>query len=138
MTKQQIATAVAMASYSRHTPYIWGGDNWLKGLDCSGFVGHILREVDVMAKGTDDTAQGYYNRFKGTTTPEEGCLVFYGKAPNKITHVMYCLGDGFCIGMVNGNSETETPEDAERDNAYCAIRPVGYRKDIVGYVNPFV
>lgn len=138
MTKRQ--QAILEAVKCLYVPYIWGGDDPDKGLDCSGFIGHILRMVGLMPAGSDDTAQGYinkYHRFAAATT-REGCLVFYGKGPAKITHVMMAVTPTVCIGAVRGNKWVDTVLRAKSRNAKVDVRAIDYRKDIVLIVDPFM
>ena len=121
-----------------NSPYIWGGQSPLIGFDCSGLVISIL-QIEGKFIG-DTTAQGLYLHFKDrgyveTGYPEFGCLAFYGKSVNKITHVAYCLDDGMIIEAAGGDSTTTTVERAKKQNAYVRLRKVRYRKDLVAILN---
>jgi len=41
------------------------------------------------------------------------------------------------IGATGGGSATLTEEDAERQNAFCKMRPLGYRKGTPVIIDPF-
>ena len=140
LTDKQIAIKVAWSFIGK--PYIWGGDDPVKGFDCSGFVIECLKSAGVLPRKGDWTAQGLYNSFyknhwqgKEVTT---GCLVFWGASTSKITHVELCLDDAFSIGASGGGSKTLTEIDAIKQNAYIKIRPFRTRKGIVGFCDPFL
>ena len=124
-----------------HLPYQWGGDNpavdW--GLDCSGFLGYILRYCGVMPGNYDDTAQGYYNRFKGKVVekPFEGCGAFYGRSMDNVSHCMLIVNERACIGAVRGNSTCVSPEIAGDRRARIDVMPINYRKDLIEIVDLF-
>ena len=127
-----LSTQIAWKHYN--VPYIWGGQSPLVGFDCSGFVMDILIATGIVPKGTDMTAHGLWDHFKPYRThePKEGCFVFYGK-PDKITHVMYCIGGGKCIGAQGGGSKCTGIEVAQALDARVKCLPINYRPDIVGY-----
>lgn len=136
LTTCQLASVIACKYHN--VPYLWGGDNPQVGLDCSGFVGAVLRRVGVIPQLHDNTSQGYFRRFEEyrVAAPYEGCLVFYGKK-DRISHVMFCLNSQVCIGAVGGNSKTISIEIANKRNAYVDYRPIDYRRDVVAIVDPF-
>jgi len=132
------ATKIAWAHYN--TPYIWGGKTALEGYDCSGFVIDILQSVGILPLGADMTAHGLWKRCQRRdieVEPQEGCLVFYGK-PDKVTHVMYCLNNKFCIGAVLGGKKCTDRRVAMALDARVRCLPINYRPDIVGYGDPFL
>ena len=120
-------------------PNIWGGDDPNIGLDCSGFIGYVLRRLGVLPPDYDNTAQGYYTKFKGNTVeePYAGCVAFYGAHPTRITHCMLIVSPRVCIGAVRGNKWTDTPEKAAARNARIDVRAIGYRKDLITIIDPF-
>jgi hypothetical protein len=121
-----------------YLPYIWGGNDPAVGLDCSGFAGWFLKQAGLIPADLDDTAQGYYNRYKGSPSEAApGALVFYGKGPKQVTHVMVCVSPRGCIGAVGGNSATVSVEIAKQQKARVDIRPINYRSDLVAIVQPF-
>ena len=38
-------------------PYIWGGDDTIKGFDCSGFVIELFKSVGILPRKGDWTAE---------------------------------------------------------------------------------
>lgn len=134
MTKRELATAVAWKYVS--TWYRWGGDD-PSGFDCSGLVIELLSSVGIVPNGFDSTAEGLRQLFsaKSVPGPAEGCLVFYGAT--KATHVAYVIDESHAIGANGGSSKTTDLAAAIRDNAFVKVRPIHYRSDILGYVDPF-
>lgn len=117
-------------------PYIWGGDDPIRGFDCSGLAIEILTAFGVLPKGYDTTAHGLYLRFKDTSrvilSAELGDLAFYGRQ-DRITHVGFCMDNHFMIEAGGGGSKTKTEQDAADQNAYIRIRPIRSRKDLIGF-----
>ena len=134
---EKIKQMTRLALFLHGQPYIWSGNNPLTGADCSGFIGSLLKHVELLLPTFDTTSQGYYDKYKKIFKPVEGCLVFYGKDKDNISHVMYCVNDRICIGSRNGDSTTTTVEKARARKAEVSFRSIWYRKDIVGFVNPF-
>ncbi len=134
-----VATDVAWSFIGR--PYVWGGDDPVKGFDCSGFCIEILKSVGILPRGGDWTAEGLRDKFKDQVTqdPKEGCLVFW-HAPHgtKIIHVEYCLNDSLSIGASGGGSTTTDEAAAIKQNAYIKVRPFRSRSGLWGFVDPFV
>lgn len=121
-------------------PYIWAGNDPNKdgGVDCSGFVGYILKGVGILPKGYDNTAHGYYRKYAKNLVdvPLAGCLLFYGR-PKKIVHVMLSVSNHACIGAVRGNRHIDTIAKAKQRNAGVYIRKIRYRNDLVAICDPF-
>ena len=131
----EIAIKIAFALYG--TPYIWGGKTLRPGMDCSGFVQHLLSAVGRMPSSPAENTDALFARFKKVDTPKPGCLAFYGK-PSDVCHVMLCLDGQFCIGACNGDSSVTTVEIAAGKNACVRVKPINYRRDLVGFVDPFL
>jgi cell wall-associated NlpC family hydrolase len=133
--KRKIATRIAWASVG--VPYQWGGDDFLRGFDCSGFVIELLKSVGILPRTGDWTAEQLSNKFMQVDNPVEGCLVFW-QNNNKIIHVEYCLNEELAIGASGGGSKTNSLNDAINQNAYIKIRPMFTRPGIAKYVDPFL
>lgn len=124
-------------------PYKWGGDDPIKGFDCSGLIQELYAMIGIDPPG-DQTAQSLYEYFKGRSAEgarDTGALVFYGKSLIKITHVgmIICDNNDGCLSMIEaggGGSSTNSPEDAAKQNAYVRIRPFNARTDIVSVLLP--
>ena len=139
MTKKEIATTLAKSLL--WIPYVWGGKNPLVGLDCSGFTQFGIlahRSIKILPSSYPLCSHDQWKRLIHFVTPEpsEGCLVFWGK-PNRVTHVGYCLNDELCICASGGNSTVDSIAKAYKRGACIKILPINYRRDVVGFVNPF-
>jgi cell wall-associated NlpC family hydrolase len=134
---KDIATKIAMSFLGK--PYVWGGDDPIAGFDCSGFAIEILKSVGRLPMDGDWTAKGLYERWKENEVsyPQEGCLVFWGRTKEGITHVEYCLNEDLSIGARSGGRKTKTLKDAIDQNAYIMIRPIRSRLPLV-FVDPFM
>lgn len=123
---------IALAMKFLGTPYVWGGCT-PDGFDCSGFVIWILQVFNILPAG-DWTASGLARRFTITTSPQIGDLVFYGKASDVITHVMFFAGvndvtGAMVVGASGGDHTTTTIEQARLKGAMVKYKPIGYRRD---------
>lgn len=120
------------------TPYLWGGDDPLKGFDCSGLAQELLAIVGLDPKG-DQTAQGLYDHFK--TRSFEGprdvlTLHFYGRSISEISHVGVGLGRSLMIEAGGGGRNTTSFEASAASNAFVRVRQVNMRGDLVASLNP--
>lgn len=128
-----------LSKYIR-VPYIWGGEDPEKGLDCSGLVQLILKKLDLDPPG-DQTAHVLYNYFltRGKIIDKDktdlGDLCFFGKK-DKITHVGFCIGFHLMLEAGGGNSKTTTVEIAKKMNACVRVKPISNRADIVAIIRP--
>ena len=119
-------------------PYIWGGDDPIKGFDCSGLAQELLQMVGLDPAG-DQTAQGLYDHFKTRSKEgprDAGTLIFFGSAINRITHVGIMLDDTSMIEAGGGGSKTVDAATAASQNAYTRVRPFSNRKDLIAVVTP--
>jgi hypothetical protein len=55
-----------------------------------------------------------------------------------VVHVEICLSEELSIGASGGGSKTKTIKDAIKQNAFIKIRPIHSRKNVWGYVNPYM
>lgn len=81
-------------------PYVYGGNDLLHGIDCSGFTQQVYGKFGI---GLPRIAQDQYYVGKSVRLGEEraGDLVFYGTSPSHITHVAIADGNG---GIVHASS----------------------------------
>ena len=133
------AIAVQLAFTFVGKPYIWAGDDPMKGFDCSGLVIEILKSVGLLSRKGDWTAHGLWDLFRArgceVDAPRSGCLVFYG-TPDKVIHVEMLVADDLTIGASGGGPGTLSEADAIKQNAYIKIRPLRSGGS-VGFVDPF-
>ena len=145
-----LAQQVAWCNYG--LPYRWGGDDPLKGFDCSGFVIEVLKSVGVLPAAGDWTADSLYRRFTrlaeahginhARSLPEAGVLAFwsYEGIRDKKRHVEICIDADHAIGASGGGSLVQTEADAVQQNAFIKVRPLVPRGAMNGisYVDPFI
>ena len=118
-----IRTACQYAWQLVGKPYVWGGDDPMRGFDCSGLVIEILRAVGRLPEVFDCRAKDLFSRWELVYKPMSGCLVFWGNYGN-ISHVEFCIDDAVSIGASGGGSKTLTLQDAINQNAYIKPRPI--------------
>jgi len=121
------------------TPYLWGGDDPLGGLDCSGLVVELLKSVGLLPLHGDWTANDLWERYqdKVVDKPAYGCLVFLQYSNGHVRHVELCWDDEISIGASSGDRSTRNIERAIEQNAYVKFRPREGRGKIKGFVDPF-
>ena len=126
MSPSLIEKAIRYAWSFVGRPYIWGGDDPMRGFDCSGRL----------PRNFDTTASGLFQKFNKAGYDAPGCLVFW-ESNKKIIHVEFCIGNGLALGASGGGSRTLTVEDAIKQNAFIKLRPIVSRNGVAGYVDPF-
>lgn len=133
-----IETLIRYAYQFVGLPYRWGGDDTIKGFDCSGLVQELYASIGYDPSG-DQTAQGLYDLLKEDAHENvfrPGALAFYGKSKAEITHVAMFVSYSQVIEAGGGGSKTKTIEDASIQNAYVRIRPYNKRQDLVAVILP--
>ena len=150
---ERISDTVAFLTEKIGLPYIWGGDNQKQGgYDCSGLVQDALRRVGLY-DAIDRTAQGIFLKMKdgfGFSAVESGIekfeeqlhkyplmVLFYGKSPQKITHVAITIGRGMLVEAGGGGRFTKSEKAAIKANAFVRKMGVWCRRDVVAIVDPF-
>lgn len=120
--------------------YIWGGDDPMRGFDCSGLAQELLLAFGAHPHpGRDYTAQGLYDHFAKAgqyNATEIGALAFYGKDYRTITHVGIVVFPDLILEAGGGGSRTKTNADAIEQNAYVRLRPLKARRDLVTCILP--
>lgn len=124
------------------TPYKWGGNNPLEGLDCSG-LDIELAKCQGIPIPHDMNAQNLYVHYLKEgghiiPNPMFGARAFFGKDKYTISHVAFCLNRTHMVEAGSGTSEVETLEEAKQRGAFVRIRPINSRKDRVALVLPLV
>lgn len=121
-------------------PYVWGGDDPLEGVDCSGLVQEGTRSTGLTDRQVDYTAHDLLHvKFKDlprATIESElkrGMLVFWANPDGHIRHVeivwaVWVLQGGralvLTIGASGGGSRTVDRAEAIKQNAYVKIRRI--------------
>jgi len=119
------------------TPYIYGGSHPCSGLDCSGFVQHLMRAVGSAPKG-DLTAQmlmDYYILNGKESGPQKGALAFYGNG-ERVSHISFFINDLFILEAGGGDSTTTDIQRAIAKEAFIRMRPYDHRKDLLKIIMP--
>jgi len=122
-------------------PYRWSGDDSIEGYDCSGLVVEILTAAGVLPHKSDFTAQGLFDKFSITGTsmddkPCLGCLTFYGKSREQVSHVGFVVDAKTIIEAGGGGRTTTDKEKASDQNAFIRLRPLNYRSDLLRVILP--
>lgn len=121
------------------TPYKWGGNSSLTGIDCSGLVMEILKAAGVFSRDDDYNAAGLYESFKNdkVETPSFGALAVFGKGFREIRHIGFCLNEHLMLEAGGGDSTVKTRVDAETRQAMVRVRPaLKARGDLLGFYMP--
>lgn len=81
-------------------PYVFGGNDLINGIDCSGFTQQVYAQFGI---GLPRIAQDQYSVGYPVKLGEEraGDLVFYGTSPRNIYHVAIADGNG---GIIHASS----------------------------------
>lgn len=79
------------------TPYVWGGNDLRRGVDCSGFVHHVFRDFGiVLYRNSAAMTQNGVPVGRDELLPAD--LLFFATAGgNRISHVGLYIGDGYFI-----------------------------------------
>lgn len=94
-----IALGQAIATYAQQflgSPYVYGGNDLLTGVDCSGFTQQVCRAFDIQIPRTskDQSLMGVEVDF---LVVQPGDFLFFGSSLEDISHVGIYVGDGQMI-----------------------------------------
>ena len=113
-------------------PYVWGSRDVSKGLDCSGLVIWVLRELGLEPKKFNATASDLWKQSSRVFFPVQGDLIFYGGGLlSGPSHVMIYAGDDLVVGAAGGDRGM-TASEAKVKGAGVKVLPIRYRSDIFG------
>jgi len=94
------AASMAMQVAKNKTPYIWGGNSLSRGVDCSGLVQQIYRQLGIQVPRTT-----YEQAKNGKAVPvsqiRPGDLVFYRPGSSGPEHVGIYVGNGQIVHAAN-------------------------------------
>ena len=88
------AAAVSLARSYTGVPYLWGGTNPKKGLDCSGLVQLVYQRLGVDLPRTSQQQAKVGTAVSSVAQAKPGDLVFFG---SPVHHVGIYIGDGSMI-----------------------------------------
>lgn len=120
------------------TPYVFGGNNPIMGLDCSGFVCEVLRAFGIIGR-EDLSAQGIYDKICMTSSQstDAGSIAFFGVNDRAITHVSVVVNSKLMVEAGGGDSLTTDVKKASDRNAFVRIRPILSRRDFITALMPY-
>lgn len=90
------AAAAAMKVAANHTAYVWGGNSLTNGVDCSGLVQQIYRQLGISVPRTT-YEQAKFGKQVPVNQIRPGDLVFY----NNYGHVGIYVGNGKIVHAAN-------------------------------------
>lgn len=90
------AVSLALQTEKNGTPYVWGGNSLNSGVDCSGLIQQIYRQLGVNVPRTT-YEQAKSGRVVGLGSIRPGDLVFY----NNNSHVGLYIGNGKIVHAAN-------------------------------------
>jgi len=141
MSNQLRNRILLTARQSLGVPYQWGMDDLELGVDCSGFVRLILQKFQLLPPG-DYSSQTLYDHFSGkkcivdSDQIKPACLLFFGRANKRISHVAFAIDEDRMIEAGGGNSKTTTYAAALDRDACVRIARIGRRYDLVAIADP--
>lgn len=105
-------------------PYRWGGDTVVDGMDCSGFVRAVYNLCGV---SIPRTSRDQYKAGDAVVKPDlqDGDLVFFGAAPDKINHVGIYVGNGKFVHAPRRGEEIRV---TAIEDSYFEKRFIGARR----------
>ena len=133
MIDRDIAVQIAWSYMGQ--PYIWGGDDPIKGFDCSGLIVEILKSLGYISEEEDYTANNLISRFyriheiSQYEVPDKGDIVFWQEPNGYFSHVEIAVSDRFSIGASGGGRRVRSIKDAIKYNAFVKVRPISREDD---------
>lgn len=123
--------------------YRYGGDSRHTGLDCSGFVCDVLRLPGIVPVKADYNAQSLFD-FLVHNPASRSCkppyppasIMFYGIAPDKLSHVAIAIDAYFQIECAGGDHTTVTFDQAALRNAGVKESMISSRRGLQACVLP--
>ena len=118
--------------------YVWGGNNPLSGLDCSGMVCECLRSFGYIGKADHSASSLYFHLLAAGWVHGvgRGSVLFFGPNTDNINHIAFGLNDKLMVESGGGDRNTINKKEAEKIGAYVRIRPIINRRDLVASLVP--
>jgi cell wall-associated NlpC family hydrolase len=86
-------------------PYVWGGNDPAKGLDCSGFVRHIFKTGAALDLPRQSEQMSRVGHRVARSDLRAGDLLFFNTLGHPNSHVALYLGDGRFVHAPSRNSQ---------------------------------
>lgn len=121
-------------------PYLWGGKDKSIGLDCSGLVHNVMRELNLAPPQimTANDQFGYYSG-KGIRVLQRsidlGDLLYFGDKDH-IHHTAIALNNFLMIEAAHGDSTITSIEIAKQKGAQVMVNPISRFKDYYAAIRP--
>ena len=133
---KEIALAAIMGLYG--TPYKWGGNDPMDGLDCSALVNIYLKIRGILEEKEDLSSKMLWERFEKSKIrfPKRGCLVFYTNSAGNVNHVDIYLGKNMVIGAIGGRRSTLSLASAKLHQAFVKVEHINHNRMLKGFLNP--
>lgn len=134
-TEKTLTEVVEYAKQFEGVPYIWAGNSFLTGLDCSGYAQHILLYMGLY-DFWDRTVMGIRRHLikKGAVESAQkkaGSFLFFGESADSIEHIEFAISDDEMIGASGAGSNCKDRETAKALNARVHVEPINYRRDFL-------
>jgi cell wall-associated NlpC family hydrolase len=101
------AVAIALTAFKNKTPYVWGGNSLVNGVDCSGLTQQAYAKLGIKLPRTTYEQAKFGQIINGVHNALPGDLIFYNTGssdPNGIgknSHVALYLGNGMVLEAYN-------------------------------------
>lgn len=96
------AEVVSYAKQFIGTPYVWGGTNLTKGVDCSGFVYAVMKHFGVSLNRSSYTMANDGVAISKSELAAGDLVFFNSGGDSRISHVGIYMGDGTYIHSTDG------------------------------------
>jgi cell wall-associated NlpC family hydrolase len=122
------AVQLAMNAYNNKTPYVWGGNSLIKGIDCSGLVQQAYSQLGInLPRTTYEQAKS--GSVIGLNSLQPGDLVFYNTGssdPNGVgqySHVAIYTGNGNIVDARNTRTGMQSGSIYGPGTPVLGVRP---------------
>jgi cell wall-associated NlpC family hydrolase len=122
------AVSIAMTAVENGTPYVWGGNSLMQGVDCSGLVQQVYKRLGIEVPRTT-YEQARNGKVVNMDNLLPGDLVFYNTGssdPNGIgtySHVAIYIGNGQIIHAPRSGQDVQVASINSSGTPSRAVRP---------------